>query len=71
MKTIIINSGVAGLTTAAVLAHAGHDTTVRANRIHPGELGLLERVKIRKEDRGYVFPDFELKKPVDYNSPLW
>jgi phytoene dehydrogenase-like protein len=33
------------------------------------ELGLSEQVKIRKEDRGYVFPDFELKKPLDYKSP--
>jgi phytoene dehydrogenase-like protein len=105
MKTVIIGSGVAGLTAAAVLAQAGHGTTVFEQYHQVGgvtapieregykwdlgqliiegmgpnepigsilaELGLSEHVKVRKEDRGYVFPDFELKKPLDYKSPLW
>jgi phytoene dehydrogenase-like protein len=105
MKTIIIGSGVSGLTAAAVLSQAGHDTSVFEQYHQVGgatapieregykwdlgqliiegmasdepigsilaELGLFDRVKFRKEDRGYVFPDFELKKPVDYTSPLW
>ncbi len=35
------------------------------------DLGLTERVPVRIEDRGYVFPDFELEKPEEYAGPAW
>jgi phytoene dehydrogenase-like protein len=35
------------------------------------DLGLTEKVKIVKEDRGYVFPDFSLEKPEEYAGTLW
>jgi phytoene dehydrogenase-like protein len=35
------------------------------------ELGVAGSLKLRKEDRGYVFPDFELKKPAEYAGPRW
>lgn len=35
------------------------------------ELGVLDRIQVRKDDRGYVFPDFEIKKPGTYSGPLW
>ena len=35
------------------------------------ELGLTGRVPVRVEDRGYVFPDFELEKPEEYEGPAW
>jgi C-3',4' desaturase CrtD len=35
-KTIIIGAGIAGLTTAAVLAQAGHDVTVLEAHVDPG-----------------------------------
>lgn len=35
------------------------------------DLGLTDAVKVVKDDRGYVFPDFELKKPERYAGPLW
>lgn len=35
-KTIVIGAGVAGLTTAAVLAKAGHDVTVLEAHVDPG-----------------------------------
>lgn len=34
-------------------------------------LSLSDRVRVRVEDRGYVFPDFPLQKPVEYEGPLW
>jgi phytoene dehydrogenase-like protein len=36
-----------------------------------GELGVAERVPVRVEERGYVFPDFELHKPGTYEGPRW
>jgi phytoene dehydrogenase-like protein len=35
------------------------------------ELGIAERVPAVKTDRGYVFPDFELRKPEVYQGPRW
>jgi all-trans-retinol 13,14-reductase len=35
------------------------------------DLGLAGQVKVRIEDRGYVFPDFALDKPPDYQGVLW
>ena len=35
------------------------------------ELGVADRVPVRIEDRGYVFPDFELRKPEAYEGPRW
>jgi len=35
------------------------------------ELGVAGQVPVRIEDRGYVFPDFELRKPQQYAGPLW
>jgi all-trans-retinol 13,14-reductase len=35
------------------------------------ELDLTEQVKVRIEDRGYVFPDFALRKPEQYAGPRW
>jgi phytoene dehydrogenase-like protein len=34
-------------------------------------LGVGERVQIRKDDRGYVFPDFEIRKPEKFGGPRW
>jgi all-trans-retinol 13,14-reductase len=36
-----------------------------------GDLGLLDVVQVRVEDRGYVFPDFALEKPQLYEGPTW
>ncbi len=35
------------------------------------DLGVLDHIQIRKDDRGYAFPDFEIKKPATYSGPLW
>jgi all-trans-retinol 13,14-reductase len=35
------------------------------------ELGLTDRVPVRIEDRGYVFPDFALEKPKEYQGVRW
>jgi len=35
------------------------------------ELGVLGRIQVQVEDRGYVFPDFELRKPVEYAGARW
>jgi len=35
------------------------------------ELDVLRRIEVRKDDRGYVFPDFEIKKPDTYSGLLW
>ena len=34
-------------------------------------LSLTDKVGIRTEDRGYVFPDFRLDKPEEYEGVLW
>jgi all-trans-retinol 13,14-reductase len=34
-------------------------------------LSLSDRVGVRIEDRGYVFPDFQLQKPDEYEGVLW
>lgn len=34
-------------------------------------LGLEGAVSARRDDRGYVFPDFELRKPREYAGPRW
>jgi phytoene dehydrogenase-like protein len=35
------------------------------------ELGLVDKVKVQVEDRGYVFPDFALSKPEAYAGAKW
>ena len=35
------------------------------------ELGLTEQVPVQIEDRGYVFPDFALTKPEQYQGVEW
>jgi phytoene dehydrogenase-like protein len=35
------------------------------------ELSLVGKVRVRVEDRGYVFPDFALRKPESYQGFLW
>lgn len=35
------------------------------------ELGIASSVQVRVEDRGYVFPDFAVKKPVEYGGVKW
>src|SRR5512140_3181551 len=35
------------------------------------ELGLGERVRLIRGDRTYVFPDFRLEIPQEYEGPLW
>ena len=34
-------------------------------------LGVADRVRLQKGDRGYVFPDFELKKPAEFGGVRW
>jgi phytoene dehydrogenase-like protein len=34
-------------------------------------LSLIDKVGVRTEDRGYVFPDFRLDKPEQYEGVLW
>jgi all-trans-retinol 13,14-reductase len=35
------------------------------------DLGVADKIHLRKDDRGYVFPDFELKKPAEYGGIRW
>lgn len=35
------------------------------------KLGLHDKVKVRVEDRGYVFPDFRIEKPQQYQGVRW
>ena len=35
------------------------------------ELGVADKIRLRKADRGYVFPDFELKKPAEFSGARW
>jgi phytoene dehydrogenase-like protein len=35
------------------------------------KLGVAGKIEIRKEDRGYVFPDFEIRKPAEYAGLRW
>jgi all-trans-retinol 13,14-reductase len=35
------------------------------------DLGLRDKVPVRVEDRGYVFPDFKLEKPREYRGIRW
>ena len=35
------------------------------------ELGITNRIKLEREDRGLVFPDFELWKEDEYKGPYW
>ena len=35
------------------------------------ELGLSDRVRLLREDRGVSFPDFTLWKPTEYAGPYW
>jgi len=35
------------------------------------QLGVRKQIPVRLEDRGYVFPDFELRKPEEYAGPRW
>ncbi|MBN1877149.1 MAG: NAD(P)/FAD-dependent oxidoreductase [Anaerolineae bacterium] len=35
------------------------------------DLGLTDKISVVKDDRGYVFPDFELQKPDAYTHPQW
>lgn len=34
-------------------------------------LGVWSALRLRPDDRGYVFPDFELRKPADYQGVRW
>lgn len=33
--------------------------------------GTGEQIRLRKDDRGYVFPDFEIRKPEQFGGPRW
>ena len=35
------------------------------------ELGVLDQVKVKVDDRRYVFPDFEINKPQEYAGFRW
>jgi all-trans-retinol 13,14-reductase len=35
------------------------------------ELGIIDQVKVIKEDRGIWFPDFEIWHPDEYQGPYW
>jgi phytoene dehydrogenase-like protein len=105
MKTIIIGSGMSGLTAAATLTQRGNSVTLLEQNPQPGgvtqgyqqdsftwdlgqllimglgpdepvgrilkTLGVLDRIQVVKDDRGYVFPDFELRKPAEYGGIRW
>jgi phytoene dehydrogenase-like protein len=34
-------------------------------------LGIADRVRVRKDDREYVFPDFAIQKPAEYQGLKW
>ncbi len=42
----------------------------RAGRILK-EIDVADRVPLKEGDRGYVFPDFDLRKPEIYEGPNW
>ncbi len=103
MKTVIIGSGMAGLTAGAYLAKAGHEVIVYEQFPTPGgvtatlrqdgfawdigpllldgfapgdkgrivleELGVSEKVKMIRADRGLVMRDIALWKPEVYAGP--
>ena len=105
MKTVIIGSGIAGLTAGAYLARAGHEVIVYEQFATPGgvtatlrqdgfawdigpllldgfapgdkgrivleELGVSDKVKMIREDRGLVMRDIALWKPEVYAGPNW
>lgn len=105
MKAVIIGSGVAGLTSAAVLAQMGHAVTVFEQSSQVGgvtasfeqegyrwdlgqlllegfgpgepvgnilaELGVAEELKIRVDDRDYIFPDFAIHRPEQFGGFKW
>ena len=35
------------------------------------ELGVLDQIEVIKDDRTYIFPDFEIKKPEKYEGLKW
>jgi phytoene desaturase len=35
------------------------------------ELGISGQIRVEREDRGIVFPDFSLWKPLEYEGPRW
>lgn len=35
------------------------------------KLGVLDQIAVRRDDRGYVMPDFEIRKPPEYEGILW
>ena len=35
------------------------------------ELGVLDKITLSKEDRGYVLPDFAVEKPAEFGGVLW
>ncbi|MEJ2296228.1 MAG: FAD-dependent oxidoreductase, partial [Candidatus Lokiarchaeota archaeon] len=35
------------------------------------ELGLIEKLKLVKDDRGQSFPDFQVWRPKEYQGPYW
>ena len=105
MRTVVIGSGMSGLTTAAYLSQAGYAVTVfeqfpqiggvtatlrregygwdlgplLLEGFGPGELadeiltelGVSDRVRTVREDRGICFPDFAIWKPERYQGPYW
>lgn len=105
MKTVIIGSGITGLTAGAYLAKAGHEVIVYEQFPTPGgvtvtlkqdgfswdigpllldgfapgdkgrivleELGVSEKVKMIRADRGLVMRDIALWKPEVYAGPYW
>jgi phytoene desaturase len=105
MKTIIIGSGLAGLTAGLRLARAGQAVTIleqgpvaggvtqgyeqdgfrwdygqlnleAAGAHEPAgavlaELGVLERIEVIPEQREYIFPDFEIRPPIEYGGIKW
>lgn len=105
MTTIVIGSGMAGLTAAATLVQHGCSVTLLEQNPQPGgvtqgyqqdgfawdlgqllimglgpdepvgrilkKLGVLDRIQVVKDDRGYIFPDFELRKPEEYDGIQW
>ena len=34
-------------------------------------LGVLDQIRVIKDDRGYVFPDFEIRKPSEFGGVRW
>jgi len=105
MKTIVIGSGIAGLTAAAYLVRAGHQVIVYEQFDEIGgvtatvrregfgwdlgpllieglkpdqpagavlaELGVADKIRLQRSDRGVSFPDYQLWKPDEYEGPYW